>query len=300
MPTVSDAVRPTDWDDYRARLDRMITPQGISTGLAFQPRPTDVMISPYAKSGTTWLQQIVHGLRTRGDMDFDDISRVVPWIETSTDLGLELDAEQRAEPRAFKSHLPGDQIPAGGRYLVSLRDPKDALVSFHHFMSGWFFEPGAFSIEEFARRQYFQRGEGRDYWHHLRSWWERRDEDQVLLLTFEDMKEDLPPIVRRIADFIGVEADDELLDLVVEQASIDFMLAHKNRFDDLLMRERAESAVGLPKGGDSAKVRKGEVGTHRAELSDEISQELDEIWAAEIAELLGFASYDDLRRALRS
>ena len=48
----------------------------------------------------------MHGLRARGDMDFDDISRVVPWIELSHDLGLQLSAEQSAEPRAFKSHLP--------------------------------------------------------------------------------------------------------------------------------------------------------------------------------------------------
>ena len=27
---------------------------------AYQPRATDIIITPYAKSGTTWLQQIFH------------------------------------------------------------------------------------------------------------------------------------------------------------------------------------------------------------------------------------------------
>ena len=290
--------RPTEWNDYRAHQDRILTKEGLARGLAFKPRPTDVLISPYAKSGTTWLQQIVHGLRTRGDMDFDDISRVVPWIETSTDLGLDLEAEQCAQPRAFKSHLSGDRIPAGGRYIVSLRDPKDALVSLFRFKEGWFFEPGAFSIEEFARREYFQRGEGRDYWHHLRSWWARRTEDNVLLLTFEDMKEDLPGAVRRVAAFLDIPLDDALLDLVVKQASLEFMLAHKDRFDDLLMRQLGETAVGLPPGADSSKVRKGEVGGHRSELPSDITREMDEIWRQEIGSPLGLEDYEAVRSAL--
>lgn len=52
-------------------------------------RPTDVLIAPFGKSGTTWLQQIFHQLRTAGDMDFDDISRVVPWIETAPIAGIQ-------------------------------------------------------------------------------------------------------------------------------------------------------------------------------------------------------------------
>jgi hypothetical protein len=85
---------------------------------AYRPRPTDIVISPAGKCGTTWLQQTFHTLRTRGDMDFDDISRVVPWIETAQSLGIDLEAPQRAEPRGFKSHLPYDRIPKGSRYVV--------------------------------------------------------------------------------------------------------------------------------------------------------------------------------------
>lgn len=62
--------------------------QGLEYGLAFSPTPSDVIISPFGKYGTTWLQQVCHDLRTRGDMDFDDISRVVPWLETAHDPEL--------------------------------------------------------------------------------------------------------------------------------------------------------------------------------------------------------------------
>src|SRR5262245_28666780 len=92
-------------EEFGASAGKMFVPEEIGAAIGgWRPRPTDVVISPYGKCGTTWLQQIFHTLRTRGDMDFEDISEVVPWIETSTLLEIDINAEQRAEPRGFKSH----------------------------------------------------------------------------------------------------------------------------------------------------------------------------------------------------
>ncbi len=283
-----------------ALLEEFVTDESVERGFAFRPRPTDVIVTPYAKSGTTWLQQIVHTLRTGGDEDFDDISRVVPWIETAHDLGIDLDAPQKAQPRAFKSHLPWGPIPKGARYLVSVRDPRDALVSFYRFMEGWLFEPGTISMEAFAAGKFCRRGMMRDYWAHLASWWPRRRDEDVLMLAYEHMKEDLPLAVRRIATFIGVELDDALLGLVLERASIGYMLSHKHRYDDRMLRELSERKLGLPHGSDSAKVRKGEVGSHRYELSAELLAELERIWAEDIAGPLGLPDYDAVLETLRS
>jgi hypothetical protein len=278
----------------RSRIQGMVTPAGIARGLAFTPRPTDVIISPFGKCGTTWLQQIVHSLRTRGDLDFDDISRVVPWLETSTDLGLDLDAPQRAEPRAYKSHLPWGAVPKGARYIVSLRDPRDALVSMYRFMEGWFFEPGAIGIEEFARGRFMKREDGMDYWTHLLSWWEQRANPAVLLLTYERMKTALAPEVRRIAAFIGLALDPALEEIVLEQASLQSMTAHQDKYDDLLMRERSEEVAGLPEGSDSAKVRRGVVGSFARELPATVIADLDAIWRDVVTPRFGARSYAEL------
>lgn len=275
----------------------MITPEGIGRGLAFVPRPSDVIISPFGKSGTTWMQQIVHGLRTRGDMEFDDISRVVPWLETSTDLGIDLDAEQKAEPRAFKSHLPYMAVPKGCRYIVPVRNPRDALVSLYRFFENWWFEPGAITVEEFARGRYFKRGEespeGGDYWTHFSSWWAVREDPSVLLVAFENMKKDLPGTVRRVAAFLGMPLDDDLEAIVVRQASLEFMLAHRDRFDDKLMRERSEIVSGLPSGSDSSKVRLDDVGSQAPKVSSELLAEMDAIWQETISREHGLMSYDE-------
>jgi len=255
----------------------------------FAPLPTDVIITPYGKCGTTWLQQMFHTLRTRGDTDFDDISRVVPWIETSPGLGIDLNAPQRGEPRGFKSHLSWDDVPKGARYIVSIRDPRDALVSMYRFMEGWFMAPGAIAIDDFARGNYL-RGP-KHYWHHLASWWEHRDDDNVLLLSYEGMKDDPAGAIERVAAFCDIPLDNELLSLTLEHSSLEFMLKHKDKFDDLLMREMSERAAGLPPGSDSAKVREGRVGSHRQVLSASVQDEMARIWQDRIESRFGFSDY---------
>jgi hypothetical protein len=265
---------------------------------SYRARPTDIIISPYAKCGTTWLQQTLHCLRTRGDMDFDDISRVTPWIETAKALGIDLESPQRGRPRVFKSHLAYDQVPKGAKYVVSFRDPKDAIVSDYRFMEGWWFEPGAIALAEFVERPLSRRGTGRDYWHHLLSWWEQRKNSNVLLLSYERMSREPEHTVRAIARFADIVLDEALLELTLEHTSIEFMLAHKDRFDDKLMRKHSEVASGLPSGSDTAKVRKGRVGSHREEMSPEIAAAIDVVWTELVAPKTGFTTYAAFEQAV--
>lgn len=283
-------------EEFGPLIGRMFPDDERERAIAgYRPRPSDVIISPFGKCGTTWLQQTFHCLRTRGDMDFDDISRVVPWIETSVTLGLDINAEQRANPRGFKSHLAYDDLPRGARYVVSLRDPKDALVSMYKFMEGWFMEPGTVPMEHFAV------GWMRDarYWRHLKSWWAQRDNPAVLLFSYEHMCEEPRRHVERLARFSGIAFNEDLLRLALERSSLAYMLAHKEKFDDLMMRRTSEERCGLPPGSDSSKVRQGGAGGHRTALTPQVSAMLDEAWTREAAPETGFASYAEFEAALR-
>jgi hypothetical protein len=266
----------------------------------FAPLPSDIIISPYGKCGTTMLQQALHTLRTGGDMDFDDISRVVPWIEMSPMLGIDLNGPQRAEPRLFKSHLSYTRVPKGARYVVSLRDPKDAFVSMLRFMEGWFIEPGAIAMEQFFDGWASGGGpEGEGYWSHLASWWAVRDRPDVLLVSYAGMVRDPAAHIRRLADFAGIPLDDALLALALERSSRPYMLAHKDRFDDAMMRGLSERLIGLPPGSDSAKVRSGGgAGTHHAELPPALSARMDALWQERIGATLGFEDFAALEAAL--
>lgn len=288
------ARRPRSLSEMGKRLGLLFDPKQIEESLQLTLRPTDVVITPFAKSGTTWTQQIVHQLRTGGDMDFDDISRVVPWIEMGRLLEIDLDAEQRANPRAFKSHMGWDRVPKGGRYINVVRNPGDALVSAFRFQEGWFFEPGSVDLETFARSGFFK---SRNYYAHLRSWWPRRADPDVLFLAFESMLAHPEDSIRRIAKFIGVPLTASLLETTLEASTADFMRAHKDRFDDAMMRAASEEIAGLPPGSDSSKIRDGKTGA-RAELSAPLQAELERLWHEEIEVPLGIASYEDLVSAL--
>ena len=81
-------------DFFRGRLD-------------FSPRPDDIFVASYPRSGTTWVQFILYQLTTPGDMKFDHISQISPWFERSLALGTmrASDFEAFASPRLFKTHL---------------------------------------------------------------------------------------------------------------------------------------------------------------------------------------------------
>jgi hypothetical protein len=303
MTTSQTLTRPASLTELQAR-SQLIGPliaESLERGLAYQPQPSDVFISPYAKCGTTWLQQIVHSLRTRGDMNFDDILRVIPVLERAYLAGLDLNAPQPGGFQAFKSHVSWTKIPKGGRYIVSFRDPKDALVSLYNFLNGYFWQTGTVSISEFARMRYLPHQDDRwdgSYWGHLISWWEQGHNPKVLLLCYEGMKADLPATIETIAQFLGIELDQDLLNLVLKQASLEFMLTHKSKFAALLIQEANAKHGYLPPNDNFGMVKTGRVGDHRTELPAEIGAEMDAIWRETVEPRTGLASYQALRAAL--
>jgi hypothetical protein len=277
----------------------MDTSASRERGLNYHPRSTDVMIATYPKCGTTWLQQILHALRTRGDMAFSEITQVVPWLEMADALGMDPRAEQVSPPRMFKTHLSWEDIPKGARYIHMTRDPRDALVSHFHFMQGWFFETGSVDIDSFAATRFLTKSlRAGGYWAYLSSWWPHRDDDNVLFLTYEDLHEDPRAGIRRIADFIGCQMDAALEAVVLERSSFEFMKAHEHQFDDHLVRNFMDSALNLEPGGDSSKVRSGQVGSHKGTLSPQTVHALDERWAQTLGTSFDLIDYAELRRSL--
>lgn len=275
-------------------LDGFVTNAGLQRGLGFRPDPTDIFISPYAKCGTTWMQQVVHGLRSGGSMDFAEITEAVPWLELAQDMGVDLAAPQAAAPRVFKSHLAWDEIPKGGRYIVVFRDPVDAMLSLHRFFEGWWFEAGAITIDDFAGYYLGRRGGG--YWGHAASWWRQRGREDVLLVTFEEMKRDLAGVVDQVAAFMG-GFDAATRAIATKQAGFEFMKRHAGQFDDHLVRQARDIACGLPPGGSATKIDTGRAG---AAAPREIRRAFDSRWQETMAREFGLASYGDLDTVLRA
>eukprot|EP00050_Salpingoeca_kvevrii_P022321 m.124568 g.124568 ORF g.124568 m.124568 type:complete len:318 (+) comp9674_c2_seq2:4556-5509(+) len=293
----------------KEHLSHFSTDEGRRAGLAFQPHPSDVLVVTTPKAGTTWMQQICHQLRTGGDEDFEEISAVVPWLELAYDLGqaaaMEPTATQKGTPRVFKTHFWYDHCPKGGRNIVVVRSPYDVALSFYKFFEGWFFEPGTVSLDTFVREFWLKRGvpqsdmENASYFEHFVSWWPHRNEENVLLVFFEDMKADLRATVRRVAEFMGLAADDErLIDLVVERSSFKYMSENEHLFDEKLTKRARNGPCGLPAdaGSKGSKIRDGSAGRGKLALSDDLRAEIDAKWQR-VKDVTGYGSYEELRKA---
>ncbi|QIQ87236.1 sulfotransferase domain-containing protein [Erythrobacter sp.] len=259
--------------------------------------PRDVFITSWAKSGTTLMQQMFHQLRMAaqgGDMDFDDISRVVPWDDVALLLDFDMTAPQRALPRGFKSHREYERLPAGQRYVVTLRDPKETFVSFYRFLNGWHLERDAVAMEDFMPLWLGGGPQGCDYFTHLLSWHARLGEPDTLVMTYRSVVQDRAAAVRRLAAFCEIVLSGEEEALVLERTSRAFMAAHRDRFDDGMICRVLEEKAGVPAASDSAKVQ--DKGSTTDALPHSIAEAIDAMWAERVLSVTGHADFDTLAR----
>ena len=289
------ASRPTTLAGMQKRMQHFRSDESERRADETLVLATDVFIATYPKCGTTLLQQMLHTLRTRGDMSFDEITEVVPWFESAWDIGIDPGAKQVASPRVFKTHRPADKLPDVGRFIHITRDPLSLADSFYRFFSGWAFESGSISIDEFAQRMILGGTGSGLYWHHVLTWWPRRQDENVLFLCFEDFLDDPAAIIARVAKHAGISLDPELAEMTLQHTSLDFMRAHAGQFDDHLLREYLDPILGLPPGGETHKV--APAGVQRSKLSTSVRDLFNQRWQETIGQTLNLRDYDELRRA---
>lgn len=264
----------------------------------YEPQAGDVFITSWAKSGTTLMQQMFHQLRTGGDMDFDDISGVVPWDDVGAMIEFDMTAPQRADPRGFKSHREYERLPAGMRYVVTLRDPKEAYVSFYRFLNGWHIERGAVRMEDFLPIWMSGGPGGCDYFTHLLSWFARRHEADSLVTSYRWAVKNKRAMIERMAALCDVNLTEELAALVEERTSREFMHDHLHMFDDKLVATAWEAKAGIPAASDSTKVQSS--GSNASDLPDATAAQIDAMWAERVTPITGHASFAELEAELIS
>src|SRR5215212_10159001 len=101
----------------------------------FKFRDDDIIISTYAKSGTTWMQQIVAQLLFDAQEGLE-VADVSPWLDLRVppkEVKLPL-VEAQTHRRFIKTHLPVEALVFSPRakYIYIGRDGRDVLWSLHH------------------------------------------------------------------------------------------------------------------------------------------------------------------------
>ncbi|KAJ1449229.1 P-loop containing nucleoside triphosphate hydrolase protein [Pelagophyceae sp. CCMP2097] len=282
----------------RERNGRMHSEVSIAHGRGFATRPSDVFIVTYPKCGTTWVTAIAHLLRGGSFDDFGEITEAVPWDVIAQDCGQDCSADQPHLIRLFKSHEHRADIAGGAKYIYVARNPDDALVSFFNFLPPYMGCQGL-SLETFADGIFGGLSHSGGIWDHITSWWACRNEADVLWLAFEDLKEDPHREVKRIANFLGVDADAAFVLSVVEQTSLKAMAAQGSKFDDHFAFQKLKSQIGFSEDArhSTSKVQSGQIGKGK-QLPVSVKAVLDKRWATSVAAKTGLCNYAALRNAI--
>ena len=239
----------------------------------FVVRDGDVFVVTYPRSGTTWTEQMVHLLVNKGEQGEQRLTDAVPWLETLPHRpnGMLEFLKTLPPRRLFTSHLPYSLMPpfqdTTARILYVARNPKDVAVStyFHNQSKLGYEGPWEEHFQQFLHGDV---GCG-PYFDHILPWWQAsQKDDHILFLKYEDMKHDHAGSVARIASFLDLQADAQLIDTVVRLSSFQSMTSTETTNFDWIP-QRAD----VPK-----HFRKGDIGDWRNHFSAEQSQEMDEVF----------------------
>lgn len=239
----------------------------------FVAKDGDVFVVTYPRSGTTWTEQMVHLLVNNGVQGEQRITDAVPWLETLPHRpnGMHEFLKTLPPRRLFTSHLPYPLMPprnnTTAKVVYVARNPKDVATStyFHNQSKGGY--EGTWD-EHFQLFLTSDVGCG-PYFDHVLPWWEASQHDKnILFLKYEDMKNDHAGNVARIASFLDLQADSQLIDKVVALSSFKSMSSGEStNFNWIPQRE------GVP-----THFRKGDIGDWRNQFTEAQSQQLDALY----------------------
>jgi len=207
-------------------------------------RDDDIVIATYAKSGTTWTQQIIAQLLFNGDPGLE-VAEMSPWLDLRVppkEVKLPV-VEEQQHRRFLKTHLPVDALLFSPRakYIYIARDGRDVVWSLynHHVNANqsWYDAlnetPGRvgppISRPPDDVLEYWRDWMERDgfpfhpFWENIRSWWAIRDLPNVMLVHFTDLKRDMPREIRRIAEFLAIDIDEARWGIILEYCSFEWM-----------------------------------------------------------------------------
>jgi len=254
----------------------------------FNFRDNDIIIATYAKSGTTWLQQIISQLIFNGEEDLE-VAEMSPWIDLRVPpKSVKLPAVEAQEHRRFvKTHLPVDALVFSKdvKYIYIGRDGRDVLWSMynHHANANdlWYEAlndtPGRVGppIEKPLESivDYYHEWLDKDghpfwpFWENVRSWWDIRELPNVYFLHFSKLKEDMPGEIKKIAEFLEIEVDPDKWDDIIEHCTFDYMKKNSTKSVPL--------GGAFWDGGANTFIHKGTNGRWKDVLSEEDSNKYE-------------------------
>lgn len=261
----------------------------------FPARDDDVWISSFPKCGTTWTQEMVWNIMN--DSDFATAKSVnlderVPFFEMYplTDETFRPSAPDTVKqvakmksPRIVKTHFSYEMLPTQVRekkckLVYVTRNPRDTVVSFFNHWKVLEGYTGSFElfVDTFLNDVC---GYYTPFLEHVLSYYEKKDNDNVCFITYEEMKANLAKVITKVANFLGKTVPEgKKMAALVEHLSFDKMknnnAVNKSDMVEICNQHYQQEMEG------NAFMRKGQTGNWRKHFTPELEKRFDE-WEKE-------------------
>uniref|UniRef100_H2XPA6 Sulfotransferase n=1 Tax=Ciona intestinalis TaxID=7719 RepID=H2XPA6_CIOIN len=253
----------------------------------WKPRKNDVIICAYPKTGTNWLQEITRQIIYLKDPELLQKTKAFSHFYSLLAYGpaskYEITDKLEIPRRIFGTNLPSQCLNLekfkriGTKLIHVIRNPKDQAVSWYYFAQHHpFIAAGVQPFDQHCPKDVekfidncIEGLENEGYLHHVRGWYDHKGDPNILFISFEDLKRDLPKEIRKIAKFIDVQISDSDVNDIVANTAINKMPQTEKTNNDI-------SKSMIRKGNNIGNMSSlGIVGDWKTHFTDEQSNRLD-------------------------
>ncbi|XP_044277006.1 sulfotransferase 6B1-like isoform X2 [Varanus komodoensis] len=230
----------------------LCSPEVFKALESFEARSDDIILAGYCKSGTNWVGQIVTDLVVTSakkhephKLNEELLLAEIPYIEIG-------DPEKYQRMKTYPSrrviftHLRPDKLPVSvfenkAKIVLLIRNPKDVTASFFHFCNTFAAYPPYDTFDAYFRAQMEGQMPWGSYIDYLCVWNKYIDKENVIPITYEEMKENTALGAEKISKFCGLDLSEEDFRAVAERSTFKAMkenskLTH-GEFGDVLFRK---------------------------------------------------------------
>lgn len=262
--------------------------QGIlSARKHFKAQDSDIIVTSLPRTGTIWLKASAYAIVSRQHLTgihcqnliSSDPHALVPIFEYKVYGNNQLpDLSDLPSPRLFATHVPYSLLPESiksskCRVVYICRNPGDNFVSFWQMQVKLRPEALGPLLLEDAFDMYCKGVMAYGpYWEHVLGYWKQSLEnpERVMFMMYEDMKENIIPQLKRLADFLGLPFSWE-----EEKAGVIEEISKICSFDNL--KEFKASVTNNKSIERVAYLRKGKVGDWINHLTPSMVKQLSRI-----------------------
>ena len=182
--------------------------------------------------GTTWLQEIIWRILNKSSQESHlTVWDKVPNIEAvlpGSDANCFDEVQKMKSPRFFKSHLPvwffEEKLKRSKcKCIIIMRNPKDMLVSFYHFIKAIWPPSLGFEWHDWYEKFSSKTIVYGDWFDHVNGWWNLKHLPNVFIIKYENMKQDHLGSIEKVAEFLNVSCSRNEINLIKSKTTFDSM-----------------------------------------------------------------------------